>query len=212
MRRVALMLAPLFLLACAVASKWNDFMTGQDSRRWFVAEERFYESVATIGLVTLQCVDQQDPCYLVTALYDSLITESLRMAGYAVVPVPEARTVANEENEEHASGAAQDGLIETAIEHTIGRLATAHPDVDAFLEPSLQIADINPHPALREESPVVCVRIWSAATAEKMFHNDGPISAHCLEPACLVGDERPVSVDAVHVALGPMLQRPVPKQ
>lgn len=235
MRYGRLTLAALLLGACGGAAKQQ--MAGT----WAVPQKLFFEKVDTIGIGPVWVPDSLENPGPVRALFDSLVREQLRLAGYAVVRIPEMREVGDSENQEHGrynptTGEEDTAALRMATEHAFARLAQAYPQVDAFLKPDLVIhgayvegrtaywdgtsqgfgsfADFLLMRGYQGRLPAfsLCVRFWDPA-GTPMFHNDGGIQlagtpTKAIEPSKLFVDtER--NLNAVHIALAPMLTRPV---
>jgi len=229
---VRLALAGMLAAACGGRSEQ------QAADLWLVPEEQFFGTVNTIGVVPLAVPDYLENPAPVQAMFDSLIAQQLRQAGYAVVWVAEGRDVAAEENEEHVTGAPEDALVRTRVAHTVKRLAAAHPGVDAFLEPTLVVVEAAPafdgeyyarwHGVTETIPPEMgasllghrlsafslCVGVWSLEGVA-MFHNDGGIQLAALgaEPVARskLFTDRERNLDAVRIALRPVVQYRAPK-
>jgi len=197
MRNVRLALAAMLAIACG--GRANQ----QAASAWLVPQERFFAKVDTIGISSFWVPDSLENPAPVRALFDSLVSEQLRQAGYALVRVPEMRAFSDSEIREHGqfnpkTGERDTAALRTATEHALGRLAQQYPQVDAFLMPDLVVvpalvegqdaywdgtsqgftsfADVM---LMREYSgrlPAfsLCVRFWDPA-GTPMYHDHGGV-------------------------------------
>jgi hypothetical protein len=195
---VRLGFAAVLAVACSSAVKQQSA-----SNVWLVPEEQFFAKVDTIGIGPVWVPDSLENPAPVRALFDSLISEQLRLAGYTLVRIPNMREITDSENREHgqfnpATGEPDEVAARTAAEHALGRLAGQYPQVDAFLMPDLvvvgarvegkdaywdgtsqNIANLSDWLVMRDFSGTlpafsVCVRFLDPA-GSLMYHNDGGV-------------------------------------
>lgn len=219
MRYVRLALISLVAVACGGGMQ-------QAGSFWQVPPEQFFGTVKTIGVAPFWIYNDPgeprvaDPAP-VRALFDSLVAQQLRQAGYTVVWVPELREFAAAPDLKNYKG-------ERAQEVLLGRLAAVHPNVDAFLQPELSIAkavvafDGRYHAHFRGVTQSLppgnysgplpafafCARLWNPRGVI-LFHGDGGIEVANLAPKPFADQDR--NLNSVRIALGPILQRPVGK-
>lgn len=197
MRNVRWALTAMLAMACGGAAKQ------QAPSAWLVPQERFFANVDTIGMGSVWIPDSLENPAPGRALFDSLVSEQLRLAGCAVVRVPEMRAFSDSEIREHGqfnpkTGEPDTAALRTATEHGLARLAQKYPQVDAFLMPDLVVV-----PALVEGNDAfwdgtsqdftsfadvllmrgysgrlpafsLCVRFWDPAGVP-MYHDHGGV-------------------------------------